>query len=434
MRLALLTLLTSASVGAAAAGLGDVYQLARDNDPQYASARAAYRANVEKFEQAKALWRPSVTVTANVRSNRDYSTQLDANPRYDSSSAAVSVVQPLNHPQNLQTYAQGELQSQLASWQLRQAEQELMLRVGKAYFDVLQAQEVLASVVAQKDAFAQQLAQTRKGFQVGTVAVTEVNEAQSKYDITVAQEIAGRNDAEVKRRALARIINREPPPLARFDESRRIDVGPLDALGEMAERAGETSLGVAVALLNRELAQREVVKQDVGWVPTLDLTATARTDRNVVPQGAFLPNTSRQASIGLELSWPLYQGGALGSRQREAAANLSKAESDLDDARRQAAYDARQAYLSALSGAAQVAALEQAQSSGESQVKSTQRGFEIGVRTRLDVLNAEQQLFATRRDLSAARYQTLFAGLQLKAAAGTLAHQDLQALDAWLKP
>ncbi|HJV59742.1 MAG TPA: TolC family outer membrane protein [Albitalea sp.] len=434
MRLALSMLLAGASLSAGAANLDDIYQLARDNDAQYAAAREAWRAGLEKLEQAKSLGRPTLTLSANVRANEDYSSQTGAQPAYGSNSATLSFVQPLVRLQNVQALAQGELQVQLAEEQLRQAEQDLMLRVGKAYFDALQAEDVLASLRAQKEAFTQQLAQTRRSLQVGTVAITDVNEAQTKYDLTVAQEIAGRNDAEVKRQALERIINRPLPPLARWDETRRIELGPADQLSALIERAGSDSLAVSIARINRDLAQREATKQDVSWLPSVDMTATANNSRNVASPGILQRYNTRQSAVGLELSWPIFQGGAISSRQREAAANLTKAGFDLDNARRQAMFDARQAYLNAMSGAAQVTALEQALASSESQVKSTRRGLEVGVRTRLDVLNAEQQFHATRRDLAVARYQTLIASLQLKAAANTLSEQDLRALDASLKP
>ena len=434
MRLVLLTFFLVASFGAGAANLGEVYDLARLNDAQYAAAREAYRAGLEKLDQARALFRPSVTLSANLRSNNDHSSLNDADHSYGSSSATLSVVQPLLRLQNIQAYAQGELQVQLSEQQLRQAEQDLILRVGKAYFDALQAQDVLESVRAQKETFTQQLAQVQRSLEVGTVAITELNEAQSKYDLTLAQEIAGRNDLEVKRRSLERIVDRELPSLARFDESRSIGIGSAVESNDMIERASNESLAVNIARLNRELALREAAKQDVASYPTLDLTATFNTGHNVTSPGSTTLMQTRQSAIGLEFSWPIFQGGGVSSRQREAAANLSKAGFDLENARRQSAFDARQASLNALSGSAQVTALEQALRSGETQVKSTRRGLEVGVRTRLDVLNAEQQVYATRRDLLAARYQTMIAALQLKAAANALSGQDLRALDAWLKP
>jgi outer membrane protein len=157
-----------------------------------------------------------------------------------------------------------------------------------------------------------------------------------------------------------------------------------------------------------------------------------RNDKNL-NYGQFGGSQTREASIGVELAVPIYQGGAVSSRVREALADRDRAQQELANAERQATLDAQQAQLGVQSGAALTQALKQALVSSETQLRSTQRGLQVGVRTRVDVLNAEQQLFATRKDLAAARYKTLVSTLQLKAAAGTLAETDLRALDSLLE-
>ena len=433
MRLAILAVLFSSCLNAAAANLSAIYKLALDHDAQFAAAREAFRAGVEKRPQGKALYRPSVTGTANVRATRD-SIRLLRNQRIsDSNTAALSVVQPIWRMQNAQSAQQGEVQAQIAEQQFRQAEQELLLRVARAYFDVLQAQDVLVTLGAQKQAFSQQLAQTRRSFEVGTVPITDVHEAQARFDLTVAQEIAASNDLEVKRGTLEKIISREPPSLARLDERVTISAGTVEDMTKLVELAPVDGLAVILARLNQQLARHEAAKQRFGRMPTIDLSATASTDRDVSSSVGVTQRERRQEVIGLELSWPLYQGGAISSREREAAANLSKAGFELDAARKQASFEAREAYLAAMSGAALQTALKQALLSSQSQVNSTRRGFEVGVRTRVDVLNAEQQLYTTKRDLAAARYQTLIAGLQVKAVASVLSEQDFLALDKLLR-
>jgi outer membrane protein len=175
-----------------------------------------------------------------------------------------------------------------------------------------------------------------------------------------------------------------------------------------------------------------VAKQDAGHNPTIDVVASYGTVSNG-NYGMFGSQNTKSASIGLEVSVPIYQGGGVSSRAREAVANMARAQSELDNARRQARLDARQALLGVQSGIALTQALRQAVKSGETQVRSTRRGLEVGVRTRVDVLNAEQQLFTTRRDLSAARYQALISGLLLKSHAGVIGEPDLKGLDAMLK-
>jgi|JI10StandDraft_1071094.scaffolds.fasta_scaffold179663_3 outer membrane protein len=417
---------------ATAAGLGDIYQLARDNDAQLAAARQTALAGQERAVQGRAGLLPSASVNANLRQNRDRSTAYRGVQAYESSAVVVSVTQPLLRLGNWKAYEQGNVQARLASQQLAQAEQQLRLRVARGYFDVLQAEDALATLGAQKAAFAQQLAQAKRGYEVGLSPITDVSEAQSRHDLTVAQEIAARNDLELKRNALEKSIRGTLPPLNPLDPAASVDLMSEAQLSQLRDGAASSSLQVAAGLLAEEIARLEIEKQRAGHAPTVDLVANASRNRNT-NVGVFGGADTGPSAIGLELNVPLYQGGAVDSRIREAAANLGRAQSELDEARRQAQLDARQAMLGVQSGAALTVALQQAIASGETQVKATRRGFEVGVRTRVDVLNAEQQLYTTQRDLSAARYQTLVAALQLRAAAGLLTDDDLRNLDRLLK-
>jgi len=426
MRLKLLVTLcvtALASSGVLGANLNDIYQLARANDAEFASAQASYRAGMEKLPQGKALLRPSIGFSANLREN-----DTDSAGSYGSHQYGLSLSQPLFRKQNLETYEQTKLQVQQAEQTLKVAEQNLQLRVAQAYFAVLQAQDVLATAQAQKQAFAEQLAQARKSFEVGVVTITDTHEAQARYDLTNAQEIAAQNDLEVKRRSLEKYINSESPELARLSEAARLALPEPNNMDAWVKQAESDSLLVALSQIAQEVARREVSKQKGGHLPTLDLAASYGGNRN-----ATLTGSTKAGYIGLEFALPLYQGGATESRVRESIALQDKARSDLDNARRQARLDARQGFLGVISGEAQAKALEQALVSSEAQLRSTKLGLEVGVRTRVDVLNSQQQLYSTRRDLAAARYQTLVAGLQLKAAAGILNEDDLKAVDTLLK-
>jgi outer membrane protein len=411
------------------ANLGAIYQLARDNDARLAAARQAYKAGQEKVPQSKALLRPTVNLSGSLRYN-DTETSAPSSREYSSRSVAVSLVQPIYRKQNLESYEQAKLQALLSEQQLKLAEQELLLRIATAYFDVLLTQDALATAQSQKQAFAEQLAQARKSFEVGAATITDTHEAQARYDLTTAQEIAALNDLEVRRRALEKIISQETPALARLVDAARMLMPEPANMDAWLKQAEEGSLSVALNQSSLELARREVERQRGGHHPTLDLAASYSDNRNAASSNTTID--SQAGVIGLELGWVLYQGGAIDSRVREAVANQEKARYDLDEARRQSRLDARQGFLGVLSGDAQVRALEQALVSSEAQLRSTKLGLEVGVRTRVDVLNAQQQLFTTKRDLSAARYRTLLAGLQLKAAAGALREEDLAALDALL--
>lgn len=421
----------AASAQEAATRLGGILDLARASDAQYAAARAAAAAGREKLPQARAALQPNVNFTWVVKRNADGSSAYSDTQRYDAGGASLNVTQPLFRLVNQAGVEQAESQLQQTEQQLALAGQELLLRVAKGYFDVLQAQDELAAAGAQKDALVQQLAQARRSFEVGTVPVTDLNEVQARHDLAVAQEIAARNDLEIRKRVLERSIARPLPLLARLGASAQTELMRDDALDALVEAAARDAWPVRIARSAVDIAAAELRRRDAAHQPTLDLVATLRRDNNV-NYGQFGGSETRQRSIGVELNVPLYQGGAVSSRSREAAAELLRTQEELSNAQRAAQLDAGQARLGVQSGRALTQALRQALLSSETQLRSTQRGQQVGVRTRVDVLNAEQQLFLTRKDLAAARYRALLALLQLKAAAGALADADLRGLDAFL--
>ena len=425
-----LPLLSAALQAPLAATLGEVYELARSSDPQFAAARAAALAGREKSVQGRAGILPSASLGGTLRSTHEVGGLAGEPVRdYTTHNWNLSASLPVLRRANVEAWRQGELQALLADQQLRLAEQDLLLRVAKGYFEVLQAHEVLASTGAQRTAFAQQLTQARRAFEVGMAPVTDVNEAQARSDLAVAQEIAARNDIELKRSVLEKSIARAVPPLAGLGEQAVAALHGEAQLQAWLAQAPESALAVAAALTAEQVARHEVARQQAGHLPTVDLVLSYNDN---AASRFIAPGNTRQTAVGLEVSIPLYQGGGTDSRIREAVANLERARQDLANARAQARLDAMQAYLGVLSGQALHQALRQAQTSGEVQVRSTQRGFEVGTRTRSDVLNATQQLYATRKDLAAARYQTLVAGLQLKAAAGLLGEADLFGMDRLL--
>jgi len=426
-----LSLSLAAALGmgpAGAANLGEIYQMARDNDAVYASARQGFLAGQEALPQGKALLRPTISLSGYLRQN-DAETSAPSSANYGSRGYGLTLTQPIYRKQNLESFEQAKLAVLLAEQQLRLADQDLLLRVAQAYFDVLLAEDNLATTQAQKQAVAEQLAQAKKSFEVGAATIVDTHEAQARYDLASAQEIAAGNDLEVKRRALEKLIAREAPTLSSLAAGAKIPQPTPNDMAAWVKQAEDNNLAVLTAQTAQERARREVELQRAGHYPTLDLAASY-SDNRKTSLGTL---DSKTGVVGLELNLPLYQGGAVSSRVRQAVANQEKARYDLDSARRQSALSARQSYLGVVSGEAQVKALEQALVSSESQLKSTKLGLEVGVRTRVDVLNAQQLVYSTQRDLASARYQTLLAGLQLKAAAGTLGVDDIKALDALLK-
>lgn len=415
-----------------AANLSDVYKLARQHDPVYAAAYAGYKAGLERLPQSQALLRPTLGLSASLRhsqSDTSVSSSTSSNPR----GIGLSLQQPVYRKQNLETYEQGKLQVLLAESQLKGAEQDLILRVARAYFDVLQAQDNLSTSEAQTKAIGEQLAQAKFTFEVGAATITDTHEAQARSDLARAQEIAARNELAVKQQALQKLIGTALPKLDRLAANAGLPAPEPDDIEKWVAHAQESSLAIAISRTAEEIARREVAKQRAAGLPTVDLVASYSDNRNGTSSGATQID-SQSAQVGFELAWAFYQGGGIASRVREAQANQEKARFELDEARLLAALDARNAFLGVVSGNARSQALAQAVVSSESQLQSTKLGLEVGVRTRVDVLNAQQQLFAAQRDLASTRYQTLISGLALKAVASALTEADLAAMDTFLKP
>lgn len=431
LRVWMLCGLSLIGITAQAANLGEIYRMARENDPVFAAAQEAYRAGLEKLPQGRAGLLPSLSLSANTRQN-EVDSSSSGKRDYDTQTYSLALTQPLFRMQNFEAFEQGKLQALLAEQQLKTAEQQLVLRAAQAYFDVLQAEDVLAAAQSEKQAYAEQLAQAKRSFEVGTATIVDAHNAQASYDLAFSRELKAQNDLDVKRRALEKLLNAPAPKLARLADKAQVAQPDPDDMEAWVKQAEANGLAVVQAQTALEIARREVGRQRGGHYPTLDLAASYTDSRNGAV-GSTTGVDSKTTVVGLELSLPIFQGGATSSRVREAVANQEKARYDLDNARRQATLDARSAYLGVVSGRSQIAALEQALVSTQAQLSSSKLGLEVGVRTRVDVLNAEQQLSSTRQQLAAARYQTLLSGLQLKAASGSLAEADVQVIDSLLK-
>ena len=354
---------------------------------------------------------------------------IEVNGVSDSSSSRayeLRLTQPLWRAQNWIAYDQAKLTAAQAEAEFRQAEQDLILRVSQAYFDVLVAGENLRVVELQKVAIGQQLELAKKTYEVGTATITDVHEAQSRFDLSTAQAIAAENDLAVKQRALAVVTGKEYAAFAALREPvALVSPEPLD-MAAWAQAAERDNPAVVAQQALTEIASLEADRARAGHQPTLDLIATAgQNDRSRSQITGTLADTESR-TIGVYLTVPLYQGGGTQSAATEAAYRRDAAVSGLDAARRNAAQGARQAYLGVVSGLAQIKALEAAVVSSEAALASNRLGYEVGVRINIDVLNAEQQLSAARRDLVKARYDTLLAQMQLKAAVGALDEAVLQ--------
>ena len=432
------TLIASAFVAlnVQAADLLQVYKEALANDAQYASARATLAAGQEKVTQGRAGLLPTVAVSGSYNRSSVDSTQsgVTIDTRPNSSGYTVSLSQPLLRWANWEQYQQGKLSVAASEAQFAQAQQDLIVRVSQAYFDVLTSQDALASVQAQKIAITEQLAAAKRNFEVGTTTITDTHEAQARYDLAVAQEFAAQSDLDIRRTALEQIIGKPPVALAGLRPGVKLSAPEPAQIDKWVNSAETQNYGVTGQQLALEIAQREIKRNRAGHLPTVDLVASRnhsnQSSSTLAPSGS-VSNTN---TVGVQWAIPIFSGFAIDSRVREAIALEDKARSDLENTRRTAAQGARQSFLAVNSGLAQVKALEAAEVSSQSALESNRLGYQVGVRINIDVLNAQQQLYSTRRDLAKARYDTLMNSLRLKSAAGALKEDDLAQINALLSP
>ncbi len=409
--------------------LMDAYRDAMASDAQLRSAQAALDAVREQVPQARAGLLPQVGASAEVLGNH-VDTNMASSRSYLSQVYAVQLSQPLYRPQNRIAFEQSKLQLEIANHQYELARQDLILRVAEAYFDLLAARDNLRTIQAQKRAISEQLAAAKRNFEVGTATITDEQEAQARFDLATAQELAAEGELEVRRAALALLTGK---PVEAVDVVRPgVELlAPVPAQeSAWTEAARANAIQVRQALIGADVFRQEIDRRRSVGGPTVDLVGQVAHARNGV---ATIPNIrSNSAAIGVQLAIPLYTGGAIDASVREAAAGLAQAEADIEVTRRAVEQGSRQAFLGLRSGLAQVHALEAAERSSELALASNELGYQVGVRINIDVLNAQQQLFTTRRDLLGARYQVLLNGLRLKATTGALDDDALAQVNALL--
>ncbi|MFM8577043.1 MAG: TolC family outer membrane protein [Limnohabitans sp.] len=420
-----------------AQSLQEVYEMANAHDATYRAARAQYEANLAKAEQGKAALRPQVGLTAEASRNER---EVNSNPSINFSGRTLGVraVQPLYRPANVASFKQSQKGLELASAALTQAEQDLIVRLSQGYFDVLAAQDSLTFVKAQKAAVAEPLASARRNFEVGTATITDTREAQARFDLVTAQEIAAENDLRVKTVALEILVGKsglKPVGIQAVTPLPTLQGQAMEAWlaqGEMAHPA------IVVARTNLEIARLETEKAAAGHKPTIDFSLEKGQSKNPLGPstsgGVVVDQTINTASAKITLSLPLYAGHSTENRIRETVALEEKARLDLEAAQRQVAQATRTAFLGLQSGLGQVKAYEAAEASSQSALDANKLGYQVGVRINIDVLNSQSQLFQTKRDLAKARYEVLVGQLKLRQAAGVLKAEDLQSINRLLTP
>jgi outer membrane protein len=444
-----------------------IYRQALIQDPVLEAAKFALEAAHQKIPQARAGFLPTVNWTANQARQAGITKLTPIEPVEDTSTKSeaevleqavtkitevkketepldrvvrtygwtLQLTQPILRPVAWITYAQAGAQVRQAQAQYSQAQQDLIVRVAQAYFDVVVADNNVRVALAQDNSVDMQLTLAKRNFEVGTSTVTDVHEAKSRFELSKAQRIGAENELQAKQAELERITGNMPAKLAALQTQ---VIPPLPSPPELTSwisKAKEQHPMVLVQIEAQEVASKEISKNRAGHLPTLDFTASrsANYSSGSLSSPTDLETRAKTNQYSLQLSVPIYSGGMIDSRVKESAAMLSKTHAELESARRQVATMARQAFNGVMNGHAQIEALTAAVTASKSSVNANKIGYKIGTRINIDVLNAEQQLFAAMRDLSKARVETFMQGLRLKASIGILSEADLAELNQSLE-
>ena len=415
--------LAAASASAPAEDLVEVFELALASDPEFLASGATHRASQEVLPQALAELRPRARATLDTRWN-----ERQRSGDYRSESLVLSIEHPVYRRDRRIAVDQADSRIAKADALYAAARQDLVVRVAGRYFGVLEAEDELGFAQATLEAFEQQLAQSRQRFEVGLIAITDVEEAKAGFDLSRAQLIAAQNALDIAREALRETTGAYQERLAPLRETHLVMPEPAD-IDQWTAIALERNLRLVAAKHDAETARREIERIQAGHAPTLD--AFGSIGLNDGDSGGGLRET-RRADVGLRLSLPLYSGGSILSRTRESRHRYQRSLDLLELERRRAQRETRDAYLGVDSGISRVQALEQAVRSSLTAAEAIEAGFQVGTRTSVDVLDAQRDLFRARRDLSEARYRYVLDVLRLKRAAGTLSEEDLRIVSIWL--
>jgi outer membrane protein len=347
---------------------------------------------------------------------------------FGSGSAAVQVTQPLFRKDRSIAVEQADDQVAQADADLATAEQDLIVRVTDAYFEVLSAQDTLTFTEADVKAIERQLDQAKQRFEVGLIAITDVNEAQARYDQARADAIVAQNNVDNALEALVEITGQPTGPLARLISNLPLDPPNPKDLDSWTNTALENNPGVVSAQFDADIAKKEIERQDAADLPTLDLVGSYGVSRTDARSGSDI----NDAVIGLQLAWPLYTGGGVAAATRQARFEYEAAQQVLEQRKRAVTTQVRNAYRGVLAQISRVRALEAAVVSAESALEATEAGFEVGTRTLVDVLDNQRDLFRAQRDLAVARYEYILNFLSLLQAAGTLGEDNIAKANEWL--
>ncbi len=417
------------AVPALAEDLLDIYRLGLQQDPALKAADQQRLAALQDKPQARALLLPNLSANGSVSRNV---LELTHGPTtyFTNQNYALQLTQPLYNRAYWVQLSQADSQIAQAQANYVAAEQDLINRVASTYFGVLSAQAGLDYVIANKEATARQLEQARQRFDVGLVAITDVQDAQSRYDQAVASEIVARNDLERANAAVAEITGQEPGKLADLGEKLPLDPPKPANLQKWID----TSLGQNPRVLANQFAVKvardNVEVQRSGHFPTLDVVGSYGYEN--LTSGGIFPLQGWDGQIGLQLNVPIYAGGGVLANTRQAAHLYEAAKDNLGVAQRATVRQTTISYRTVLDTISSVKALKQAVASAETALEATQAGYEVGTRTIVDLLNSQTARYLAVRDYKTRRYDYLLAGLALQQAAGQISEVDVAGVNRLL--
>lgn len=415
----------TAPASAQAENLLELYELARTTDPTFQQALANRQAEEEALPQARAALRPDISLNGgySVIDSESNLSGTNSDDQYRQLSYGVSLSQPLYRSATQSAVNVADARVEQARAEFALAEQALIVRVAERYFAVLDARVAVEAAEASLAAIERQLEQAERRFEVGVIARTDVEEARAQSDLASAELLAAEDDLENRREELRELTDRAPGVL----EAVRAEIAlnrpePAD-IDQWRAQAEEQNRELAAARLAAEAAMQSIDVERGGRQPTVDLVAGYDgVDR--YGAGGRDPS-SDQISAGIELSLPLYQGGGISSQIREAQFRYTAAREALENTRRAISRNTANAYRGVVTALERVRALDQARVSTQAALDATEAGFEVGTRTIVDVLNAQQARFNAERDYEQARHAYLLNTLRLQQAAGSLSADDL---------
>jgi outer membrane protein/protease secretion system outer membrane protein len=424
--------------GGAAENLLSLYREALLTNASFLSAYAGAQAEYENKNITGGQLMPSLSLSGNYGRN-DTTRQVGSAPgeqfNYDSFSYSLSLRQPIYRKYNYAAYQQSKAQEEAASARLNLAENDLGVRLATAYMEALFTEDQLRLMGAQKAAIQAQLGAAEQGLRAGYGTRIDIDEARSRLDLVLAQELEMQNMQQHSRRFLGAFVNRQLSPLAKLNIDHLVisPPSPVDVNYWISE-AELNNPEYQALLAQRKAGEQEVEKMLAGHYPTLDLVANAGKNGNesVSTLNRFGDTKYDTTSFGLQVSIPLFAGGQVGASVRQARSKLEQVQYQGEEVRRGINVQTHREFDNVVQGLARIKALERAELSGRQTIMSAKKGVEAGVRSTLDVLQVEQQYFTVLKDLALARYSCLIASIKLKALAGRITETDIASLNSKL--